>query len=211
MKKKSFLFGSGFVLAFAMFTLIAQASVTKSSAKIGVINFKTCLEGSKFGKQEQSRFEEMKKQMEGTLEAKEKELNEISSKFSDEYLDTLTPEAEKELKEKFKNLSQEFSQQQNQFYQLLQQINVQIVQKLQDMISKASKKVAEKSNIDFVLNEDACFYFASGNDVSQDVIKELDTAYAQEQEAKKTEKKDVATPTTSAPASSSTSAAPQKK
>src|SRR5439155_15684406 len=116
---------------------------------------------------------EIKKQMETTIGTKEKELSELSGKFKDDYLDTLTPEAEAELKEKFQRLSHDLSQQQNQYYQLLNQANFQIVQKLSESISTAAAKVAKDKGLDFVLNEEVCFYLAPGYDVSTDVVKEL--------------------------------------
>ena len=103
---------------------------------------KTVLEKSRIGKEEQARFDQMRKQMEQTLEQKEKELNEMAPKFNDEYLDSLTPEAEAELKEKFKNLSQELTQKQNECYQTLNQAQMHVMQKLYEQISEASKKLA---------------------------------------------------------------------
>src|SRR5260221_295820 len=104
MNKKAVWFTGGFVLSLAASIFIASTPA-KSDAKIAVVNFKACIEGSKFGKKEQSRFDEMRKEMEKSLETKEKELNELAPKFKDDYLDTLTPEAEAELKQKFKALS----------------------------------------------------------------------------------------------------------
>ena len=49
-----------------------------SSLRIAVVNFKKCVEQSKQGKQEQSSFEAMKKQMESVLAEKEKSLNGFS-------------------------------------------------------------------------------------------------------------------------------------
>lgn len=185
MNKKAIWMVSGFALACVTYVFIAAtpagSSDAKAQTKLGVVDFKLCLESSKLGKQEQSRFEDIKKQMESSIEAKEKELNELAPKFKDEYMDTLKPEAEAELKEKFKRLSQELSQQQNQYYQLLNQANYQIVQKLSDWISTASEKVAKDKGLDIVLNEEACFYNAPHYDVSSDVVKELDNRYGQEE------------------------------
>jgi outer membrane protein len=189
MKKKALWMGSGFVLAVAAYMTIgatAQGSASKANAQIAVVNFKKCIETSKLGKQEQGRFEEIKKQMETGIEAKEKELNEMAPKFKDEYLDTLTPEAEAELKERFRRLSQELSGLQNQYYQLLNQANYQIVQKMNEWITGASSKIAKDKNIDIVLNDEACFYVTSAYDVSSEIVKELDARFAQEEKTQKT-------------------------
>jgi len=142
--------------------------------RIGTVNFKECLEKSKFGKQEQARFEQMKRKLEQTIEQKEKELNEMSPKFSDEYLDSLTPEAEAELKEKFGQLNQEMNQMQNQYYQALNQANTEIVQKLFEMIAEVSKKVSVEKGLDLILNDEMCSYKAKELDVSPDIIEKLD-------------------------------------
>ena len=182
MNKKAVWMVSGFALACVTCVFIAATPTdSKIQAKIGVVDFKLCLESSKLGKQEQGRFEEIKKQMESAIEAKEKELNELAPKFKDEYIDTLTPEAEAELKDNFKRLSQELSQQQNQYYQLLNQANYQIVQKMSDWISTASEKVAKDKGLDIVLNEEACFYNAPSYDVSADIVKELDNRFGTEE------------------------------
>lgn len=162
----------------------ATTPATGTSVKIGVVSLKTCFEESKLGKQEQGRFEEIKKQLETTIEAKEKELNEMAPKFSDEYLDTLSQEAEAELKGKYQKLAQELSQLQNQYYNMLSQANMQIVQTIQDSVTEASKKVAQTKGLDLILNQEACF-FSGSLDVSSAIVSEMDTQFA----AKPAEKK----------------------
>lgn len=181
MKNNAVWFVSGFAATCAASLFIASTPAAKAPGKIAVVNFKSCLEGSKLGKKEQGQFDQIKKQMESAIEAKEKELNDLAPKFKDEYLDTLTPEAEAELKQKFKTLSQDLSQSQNQFYQLLNQAHYQIVAKLTEQISKASKKVAKAQGFDMILNEEACFYLDPSFDVSTSVVKELDLAFVDEE------------------------------
>ena len=45
---------------------------SQKALKIGVVNFKLAVEESKAGKQEQTNFESLKKQMESVLEEKER-------------------------------------------------------------------------------------------------------------------------------------------
>lgn len=182
MKKKPLvqtirILGLGAIAALALTCFTSATASPAAGLKIGVVNFKNCVEGSKLGKQEQARFEEIKKQLETTIEAKEKELNELAPKFSEEYLDTLSPEAEAELKNKFKMLSQELSQHQNQYYNMLNQANYQIVQKMNESIATASKKVAQTKGIDLTLNEDICFSHAPNLDISKEVIVEMDAQF----------------------------------
>lgn len=178
------------VVAFASLAAIAVVSLSSAAdtPKIGVINFKACFEGSKLGKQEQARFDEIKKQIETTIEAKEKELNDMAPKFSEEYLDTLSPEAEAELKTKFKTLSQDLSQQQNQYYNMLNQANYQIVHQVNDAISQAAKKVAQAKGLELAVNEEVCFYRSPSLDISKEIVLEMDSQFDKEA-VKPTDKK----------------------
>ncbi|MBS4169192.1 OmpH family outer membrane protein [Parachlamydia sp. AcF125] len=145
------------------------------AAKVAIVNFKECVEKSKIGKHEQSVFESLKKQMENSLQEKEKSLNEIAAKFNDpDYLDTLSPEAEAELKHKYRTLNQEITQYQNQYYQALSQTNMKIIQKLQELISKAAATVAKEVGVDIILNEESSFFYKPEFDLSNKVIELLD-------------------------------------
>ncbi|MEC7839404.1 MAG: OmpH family outer membrane protein [Chlamydiota bacterium] len=143
---------------------------------IGVINFKECVEKSKMGKQEQTSFEALKKQAEQMLQSKEKEMSEIASKLDDQdYLDSLSADAEAELKHKFRTLNQQLAQNQQQLYQTLSQANFKIVQKLTDKVNEAAEKVADKMKLDMILNEDACFFFTESLDITDETVKTLDS------------------------------------
>lgn len=189
MSKKSLLLGVAAITCFTSLygatTEVPEATTavpgtTHSLLKIGVINFRYCLENSKFGKQELARLEEVKKQLETTIQAKKKEINEMAPKFSEEYIDTLTPTAEEELKAKFSNLNHELSQLENQFYSLLNQAQYQIMGKLTEMISKASVAVAKAKGLDITFNEEACPYHDAKFDISAPVVAEMDAQVAKE-------------------------------
>lgn len=152
--------------------------------KIGVVNFKECVETSKLGKQEQVSFDNLKKQMETVLEEKEKSLNDMASKLNNEdYLDSLTAEAETELKRKFRALNQELNQQQGQYYQALNQANMKVVQKLQDVIAKASEKAAKDLGLDIMLNDEGTFYFSRAYDVTSKVVAAMDEMFEKEEKS----------------------------
>src|ERR1700722_13035258 len=166
-------------------TLTAAAFTAESAPNYGSVNFGTCVSDSKLGKQEQASFESLKKQMASLLEDTEKQLNELSTKFNDpEYLDGLSPEAEEELKVKFRTLNEELNRYQNQYYQVMNQANMRIMQTLAVSINSASEKVAKDKKLSMVVNKDACFYFTPALDVTNLVIVEMDKSFAP-QEAKK--------------------------
>lgn len=154
--------------------------------KIGVVNFRKVVENSKQGKQQQATFEGMKSQMESLLQEKEKTLKEFATKLNDaDYVDGLAPDAENELKFKYRSLSQEMAQAQQQFLQTLQQANVKIVQMLTEEVTKVASEVAQAQNLDLVLNEDSAFFAKSSLELSDKVIQKMNENF--DREAKKRE------------------------
>jgi len=165
---------SAFVLCSSVPQVLSAAD--QNQLQVGVINFKECVENSKAGKQEQSSFEALKKQAEQMLQSKEKEMSSIASKLEDQdYLDSLSKDAEAELKHKFRTLNQQLSQQQQQLYQTLSQANFKIVQKLTEKVNDAAGEVAKKLNLDVILNEESCFYFKDTLDITDETVKYLDS------------------------------------
>ncbi|ADI38549.1 OmpH family outer membrane protein [Waddlia chondrophila] len=155
-----------------------------AAANIGTVAFRTCVEQSKYGAREQKNFEDLKKQMESVLEEKEKALTEISNKFNDpDYLDSLSNEAEAELKHKFRTLSGELQQHQQQYMQILQQTNFKIIQGITEKVNEAAGIVAKQKGLDLIVNDESTFFHAASLDISQDIIKEMDKMF--EKEAKK--------------------------
>lgn len=177
----------GITLGMCVASTALMAAEKASPLEIRVVNFKTCVELSKAGKQEQAAFEALKKQMEAVLEEKEKTINDMASKFNDaDYLDSLPPEAEVELKRKFRALSQEITQQQNQYMQTLNQTNFKVVQKLTDMVAKATGEIARKHNYDTILNEEAAFFYSPHLDLSMEVVALMDEMYEKAEKENKT-------------------------
>lgn len=177
-----------FSLAMVCLALLSSKSLfaLDSKAIVGVVNFTSCLTDSKFGKQEQQNLENIRKQMTSIIEETEKELKDISGKLEDqEYLDGLSPKAEEELKVKYQSLNEDMMRYQNQYYQVLNQANYQIVQKLSSTIAKASEKIAKEKNLSYVMNKEACFYYKPELEVTQLVIQEMDKSFELDQKAKK--------------------------
>lgn len=158
--------------------LLSTSAFADAALKIGVVNAKKCLEESKLGKQEQANFEKMKHQMESILQDKEKVLEDIESKLNDEdYTDSISADAESELKRKRRTMRQEALQLQNQYMQTLQQANFKIVQKLTDVISKASEQVAKESGLDIIINDEASPYFNKQLDISPQIVVKMNAIY----------------------------------
>ncbi|MBA2727747.1 MAG: OmpH family outer membrane protein [Parachlamydiaceae bacterium] len=154
--------------------------------KIGVVNFKLAVEDSKAGKLEQTNFENLKKQMESVLEEKEKSLTEIAAKFNDpDYLDSLSAEAENELKHKFRTMNQDLTQIQNQYYQTLNQANMKVLQKLNDVVAEAATKVAKERGYDLIVNDDSIYFSRGSLDITNAVIENMNVQFDKEQRENK--------------------------
>lgn len=155
-----------------------SAPANNANAKVRTVNFKKCVEQSKLGKEEQASFEAMKKQMESVLTEKEKTLNELAEKLEDaDYLDSLSAEAETEMKRKFRGLSQEYGQLQQQYMQTLNQTNFKVVQKIQEKVNEAATQVARQNNFDLVVNDETAFFASPSLDITSQIVSTMDQNY----------------------------------
>lgn len=183
-----------------------KAMTEKPAVTIGVVNFKRCVEESKYGKYQRQSFEGMRKEMESNLEKKEKKLQEIVRNFDNpDYVDGLSPEAETKAKAEYQSISQDIAQMQQQYYQMLSQVNQKALLSLADEVASSSREVAGMKGLSVVLNDEGCFYFAEPYDISQDVVKIMDQHF--DAAPPKEEKANVTAPEAT---TTSTPAAPEK-
>lgn len=167
-----------FFLSSALSLLLLGQGVAGETPLIGVVNFTTCVTDSKAGKKEQETLETLRKQMASLMEDTDKELREIAAKFDDpEYLDTLSPKAEEELKTQFQTRQEDLARYQNQFYQVMNQAQMHMLQKLHHSIAQAAEFVAQDKRLDYVINKEACFYIRSDFDVTNQVIATMDRSF----------------------------------
>lgn len=158
----------------------ASFAAPEPKPSVGVVNFTSCMSDSKLGKQEQSSFDALKEQMSSLLEDTEKQINEIAAKFNDaDYMDGLSPEAEEEMKNKFRMLNEEMSRYQNQYYQVMQQANMKVMQTIGAGIQEASERVAKDKKLNMVMSKEAFFFAAPTLDVTNLVVAEMDKVFEQ--------------------------------
>jgi outer membrane protein len=177
----------------AALTPFAPVKAADKNLNIGVVNFAKCVEVSKHGQSEQKQFESMRVQMQKAIGDLDEQLNATATKLQDkDFLDSLSPEAEKELKMKFQQLNEEMNRYQSQYYQIMQQANMKLMHTVADLINEASETIAKKAHLSLVLNKDAAFHYMSALDITDDVIAEMDKKFDKDtknQESKTTEKK----------------------
>lgn len=179
-----------FILLASLFCLSSMKSFAAEEIPYGIVNFGNCLTESKYGKQEQESFEKMREQMASMMGDIEKQLNEIATKFNDpEFVDSLSPEGEQELKAKFQTLSDELNRYQNQYVQIIQQANMRLMQTMNSHISKASETIAKQNKLPMVVREEACFFFNPSFDITKSIIKEMDKSYDKEHKVEDQAKK----------------------
>jgi len=152
------------------------------SRGVGVVNFAKCTADSKYGKQEQEQMEQTKQHWSALMENTQNELQEIASKFEDQdFLDTLSPEAEQDLQMRYKTLSEELAKHQTQSMRELNQANYFLYYKLSGDIAKAAEKIADEKKLNVVMNKEACFYIRPDMEITNEVISEMDKNFETEQ------------------------------
>lgn len=170
-----------------LFATVLLGSTVFAAENVGVVNLATCFEKSYIGKEEAARFDALRKDMVSMIETKQKEFQEIQEKLNDpSYLDSLSPQAEGDLRAQADNLAQELSLMGNQTEQALQQAYGKMIQSVQAEVNKAAEYIAREKNLDFILNEQSCFYFKKPTDVTALVVQELNRHF-QPEVAKKEE------------------------
>jgi len=167
-----------FTLVCLLGTTLSRTASAQEQKSLGVINFATCISESKLGKQEQASFESMKQQITKSLEDLEKQITEISAKLNDrEYLDSLSPQAEEEMKTKFRTLNDDLAR---------NQANLRILQLINTQIIASAENIAKEKKLSLVMNKEALFFYAPTMDITNDVIVEMDRQFdAKKAEAEK--------------------------
>lgn len=169
------------VLAIGLFANLPAAEQSQVLT-IRTVDFKQVIEKSKLGKKGQENFEGLKSRLEKNAEEKMKELKELADKSNDrDYIEGLSPDAHADLTRDFRTKEKEYAELQNTWLQMLQQANVQILQKIAETVQKASQNVAKANRFDLILNSENTFFANPTLDVSSLVVDEMDKIFAEEE------------------------------
>jgi outer membrane protein len=165
----------------ALLTPFCGLKAADKGLNIGIVNFAKCIETSKYGQFEQKQFESIKVQMQKSIQDLDDQLNAALAKTQDkDFTDSLSPEAELELKQKCGQLGEELQRYQSQYYQIMQQANMKLMHTVADLINEASGNVAKKAHLSLVLNKDAAFHYMETLDVTDEVILDMDKKFDKE-------------------------------
>ncbi len=169
-----------------LFTLaavsLASLQLCAAEQKVGIVNFGSCIQESKLGKQEQNALETMRKQFVTLIEDTDKQLREMSDKLQDkDYLDGLSKEAEEQMKNKMGQLSEEMNRYQQQYYQFMQQSQHKIIQTVVGGINNAAEQIATAKGYNLIINKEMCFFYNPTLDITNEVVQAMDKHYEAEE------------------------------
>lgn len=168
----------------SLFFFLTSAQAKVNSA--GIVNFSTCITESKYGKQEQEVFDDMRGQITAIMQDLDGQFRDIVSKLNDpDFVDSLSPEKEQEMQGQAQSLQDELGRYQQQYYQVMNQANMNLIQRMTNYVSQASESIAKKQKFSVVLNKEACFYYEHEQDITADVIAEMDKSFERDSKAQK--------------------------
>lgn len=157
----------------SLFFLLTSAHAQIHSA--GIVNFSTCITESKYGDQEQKAFDEVRGRITALMQDLDGQFRDIVTKLNDpEFVDSLSPEKEQEMHAHAQSIQDELGRYQQQYYQVMNQANMQLIQMMSSYVSQASEAIAKKEKLSVVLNKEACFYYEPKQDITAAVIAEMD-------------------------------------
>lgn len=176
--------GKIFLSSLSMLILHSPFSYAAESL-LGVVNFSRVISESKYGKQEQEGLEQMRSQMNTLMSDISKQLTEIDGKLTNpEVVDSLSPAAEEELKGKRQSLMDEVYRYEQQFSHLLNQAQMRLLQSMSNYTTDASASVAKKKNLSYIINKEACFYYKTELDITDQVIAEMNSDFDKNNQSK---------------------------
>jgi len=164
------------VILFIPFVSLALSKgFAQEHPSFGVVNLSTCITESKYGKQEQEVMEKIKVQMSALINDVEKRLQDLNSKLNDpEFCDSLSPEAEKDLHNRYQTSKEERDSYHNQYMQLIQRANMNLMEVMDNHIAKASKILAERKQLSVIARGEVYFFYNPNYDITADIIEEMD-------------------------------------
>ena len=170
-----------FLLLFGILFSVATPLSAGEQAFI-VVDTDKCVTESKIGKQEMEFLQTLQDKFEKDLLEKEKAVKDISVKFNDDYLESLSEDAVKKLKEEFEIANQAFGEARQQTYQMFHQAKQQIMDKLFKWTSQASEVVVKAFSAKAAIQAEDLLYYEPSLDKTDNVTEELDKMYLKELE-----------------------------
>ncbi len=172
-----------YFLAVLASTLFCLPSLHAETPSAGFVNFDTCILESKHGQHRTSAFHDAENKAKAVIADLEKQIQTLSDKLEDsEYLDGLSPEAEEELRSQLRMQSENLMRSQQQYYQGMNQARMQLIDSLRSCVQQACESVAKKHKLSMIIQKDSCFYYEPTQDITAEVVSEMDKNFEKENE-----------------------------
>ncbi len=157
---------------------------TTPAFNMGTVNMQKCVEKSLVGQKYDKDIRDLETKLKASLDEKQTALKDIADKLKNEdYLDSISPEAEQELQAKGQNMQMELQQLNQQAMQMMQQARGMAMQELSRQIGAASQDVAKERAFSLVISEEACLFTSTTNDVTDAVVAKMNATFEKEQQA----------------------------
>ncbi len=165
-------------ILFILTCFAATYAQAKENWPVGTVDLEKCVTESKTGQEEQKKVKETESQMQTLLKDRQKELEKITHQLNDpDFVDSLSPEAEKELTAQYQKLSEEYGLYQNQLLQVMQQTNMQFYETMLKHVKKAATTVSKEHKMPFIIRKDLCLSFPSSADITPQIVAAMDRAF----------------------------------
>ncbi len=172
-------------ILFSLACFAATYAQAKENWPVAIVDLETCVTESKTGQEEQKKVKETENQMQTLLKDRQKELEKIANQLNDpDFVDSLSPEAEKELTAQYQKLSEEYGLYQNQLLQVMQQTNMQFYETMLKHVKNAAASVSKDHKKPFIVRKDLCLSFPSSADMTPQIVTAMDRAFDASQKKK---------------------------
>lgn len=168
-------------------SLASTNSFAEASNLPGIVNFQACVSEAKIAQEKQKELEGLEKQFRVRIDEIQKRCKEIDEKLGNEaYIDSISAEAEENLKKERQAEVQKLMSAQNEFQQIMQQQQMAFQQSFVLSLGDAAKQVAKERGHSYVISKDACLFYDDNLDMTKDVVAKVNAVYdAQKQELEK--------------------------
>jgi outer membrane protein len=149
-----------------------------------VADFAKCYEKSKIGVAKNKEMKELNEKLSTQFEEAHKKFKELDTKLADNnFLDSISPEEEQNLRKEKEMVQQQLGAFQMQFQEMLQQAQNKTIHELVQYVNNAAKVIAGEKKSPLVINKDTVFYYDPSLDYTNLIIDQMDKEYETETKA----------------------------
>ncbi|WP_108623867.1 OmpH family outer membrane protein [Candidatus Similichlamydia epinepheli] len=153
----------------------SKSMVESSHCPIGVLNFESCVTGSRHGQRGTGLLDSANQKMREELKDIDEKIQSLQDNLQDENLkETMTEEARNELQKEWMSLRRARDERAAYGNNKLYRLQMELVQKLGEMITKASSKVCKKFGLKLLVSSGATHYHEESLNLTNEVIVALD-------------------------------------